>query len=81
MNLQLIKGLFTKEEALELVTSLIHVKIKFHENKLINTTDENTESISYHSTRIKELQKDLFELKSFLNQKKKTVKLDGTIIV
>ena len=79
MNLQLIKGSFSRNEALELVTALIDIKIKFHEKKLNNTSNQNTPSKLYHSKRIKELQKDLYEATTHLKQKKTSIKIDGKI--
>ncbi len=42
MNIQLIQGEFNSNDALELITQLIHVKIKYHENKInANATEED----------------------------------------
>jgi hypothetical protein len=36
MKIQLIHGKFEAQEALELVSKLIHTKIKFHESRITN---------------------------------------------
>ena len=54
MNIQLIEGQFNKKEALELITQMIHIKIKFHENKINNNSNE--EDVKYRETKIKNLQ-------------------------
>lgn len=59
MELQLIKGSFTQTEAIELISQMINVKIKFHEHKIENS--HNEEDIKMREQRIKQLQKDLSE--------------------
>ena len=65
MILSLIKGNFTNKEAIELITELIHVKIKFHENK-IKLADQE-EDIKMREKRIKQLQKELYEVKNYID--------------
>ena len=64
MNIQLIKGSFTRQDALELLTQLAEVKIKFHENKIMKGHDE--EDVKMREKRIKELQQDLDRVKALL---------------
>ena len=54
--MEFIKGHFTKQEAIEILTHVIHVKIRFHENKIHSTSNE--EDIKMREKRIKQLQKD-----------------------
>ena len=77
MVLNLIKGNFTTKEAQELITELIHVKIKFHENK-IKLADQE-EDIKMREKRIKQLQKELYEVKNYINRKKESISLFGEI--
>ena len=77
MILSLIKGNFTSKEAIELITELIHVKIKFHENK-IKLADQE-EDIKMREKRIKQLQKELYEVKNYIDRKKGNISLFGEI--
>lgn len=77
MILSLIKGNFTSKEAMELITELIHVKIKFHENK-IKLADQE-EDIKMREKRIKQLQKELYEVKNYIDRKKGNISLFGEI--
>jgi hypothetical protein len=77
MNIQLIQGDFSSKEALELITQMIHVKIKYHENKIANNNNE--EDIKHRESKIKNLQKELFEARNTIDVKTKNIKLDGII--
>jgi hypothetical protein len=79
MNIQLIEGRFNKKEALELITQMIHIKIKFHENKINNNSNE--EDVKYRETKIKNLQKELFELKYYLDNNGNSVQLEAQVVV
>ena len=57
MNIQLIKGQFDPEDAIGIITQMIHVKIKYHENKIHRNSNE--EDIKFRENKIKLLQKDL----------------------
>lgn len=64
MDIQLIQGEFSSKDALALITKMIHVKIKYHEDKISDKTSE--EDIKYRESKIKGLQKELFELRETL---------------
>lgn len=66
MNIQLIHGYFNAKEALEIITQMIHIKIKFHENKI--RLDSREEDIKLRETKIKRLQKDLYTIREFIEQ-------------
>lgn len=66
MDIQLIQGKFSAKDALDILTQMIHVKIKYHENKIQQCTNE--EDIKMRETKIKRLQKDLFEAKNHIDQ-------------
>ncbi|MBC7628927.1 MAG: hypothetical protein H7254_16730, partial [Ferruginibacter sp.] len=51
MNIQLIQGQFSANEAIEIITQMIQVKIKFQENKINNTHGE--EATKMREKRIK----------------------------
>ncbi len=78
MNIQLIEGQFTNKEALDLITQMIHIKIKFHENKINNNSNE--EDVKYRETKIKNLQKELFELKYYLDNNGNSVQLEAKVV-
>lgn len=78
MNIQLIEGQFTNKEALDLITQMIHVKIKYHENKINNNSSE--EDVKYRETKIKNLQKELFELKYYLDNNGNSVQLEANVV-
>ncbi|WP_026994844.1 hypothetical protein [Flectobacillus major] len=74
MNIQLIQGDFSSSDALELITQMVQLKIKYHENAI--TKDDTEETIKYSESKIKRLQQELFELRNSIkaNRKKVTVK-------
>lgn len=77
MNLQLLKGTYSKQESLNLLTKLIDVKIKFQEDK-INSSD-NEEDIKMRETRIKELQKNLYEARIYIEKMDSDISLHSEI--
>jgi cob(I)alamin adenosyltransferase len=64
MNMHLIQGNFNAKDALEIITQMIHVKIKFHESKI--GPDSNEEDIKIREAKIKRLQKDLHDIRNFI---------------
>ncbi len=66
MNIQLIQGEFNTKDAIHIITQIIHVKVKYHENQIGSTSSE--EDIKFRETKIKRLQKDLFEIRAFAEQ-------------
>lgn len=66
MNLQIIKGSFETSDTIELMIQLVNVKIKYHEDKIDATNNE--EDIKQRENRIKELQKELAHIKNYLAQ-------------
>ena len=68
MNLKLINGRFAQAEAMDILTQLIQVKIKYHEGKIENT--HNEEDIKMREQRIKQLQQDFYDLKQSILDKK-----------
>jgi len=79
MNIQLIHGQFNENETLDLITQMIHVKIKFHESKI--KTDSTEEDIKNRESRIRLLQKELFELKKSLTTGKKICHIESVISI
>jgi len=79
MNLQLINGSFSKQEALELITQMVHVKIKFQENKIQHSSNE--EDIKMRESKIKQLQKDLYEIKKEIDKEVEFIDIHSEIII
>ncbi len=77
MNIQLINGKFPTKEALDMITQMIHVKIRYHENKIDANTSE--EDIKSREKRIKELQKDLFDLRKQIEANEKAIDIRSEI--
>lgn len=53
MNIELINGSFTREEALELITELISTKIRFHEKKI--SLSDQLEDIQFREKKNQEV--------------------------
>lgn len=64
MKIQLIEGDFDAKDALDLITKMIHIKIKFQEDKINETSNE--EEINMRETRIKRLQNSLFDIRQHI---------------
>ena len=77
MNIQLIQGQFNAKEAIEIITQMIHVKIKYHENKI--TSNCNEEDIKNRETKIKRLQKDLYEARNIALKKNEDLNIEAVI--
>jgi hypothetical protein len=77
MNITLIDGHFTSKEALELLTHIIHVKIKFQESKIAHL--DNEEDIKMREKRVKQLQKDLYEVRKLVEEGKKNYSLHAEL--
>lgn len=77
MVIQLMQGQFNANEAIDIITQMIHVKIKYHENKISGNSNE--EDIKNRETKIKLLQKELFEARKEMLSKKDSLRIDATI--
>ncbi|MBC7536946.1 MAG: hypothetical protein H7258_14745 [Ferruginibacter sp.] len=77
MNIQLLQGQFDAKDAIDLITNMIHIKVKYHENKINNSSSE--EDIKFRETKIKRLQKELYEFRNNIDEKNGNVKLDAII--
>jgi len=77
MNVKLIQGSYTPQETAELLHQLIHVKIRFNENKIGQSSSE--EDIKMREERIKVLQHELAAVKQRLKNRIDRVELTSTI--
>ena len=78
MNIKLIQGEFKANDAIELIAQMIQVKIKYHENKINNRSNE--EDIKAFEVKIKQLQKELYDLRQNYNSNK-NLKIEAIIKV
>lgn len=77
MKIELINDDFEPKEALEILTKLIHVKIKFQEDKINESSSE--EDINMRETRIKRLQKKLFEIRQHIDSQNGQITIQSSI--
>ena len=61
MNIKLIDGQFQSQDALHIISGMIGIKIKFHEEKIQHSNNE--EDIKMRENKIKFLQNELHELR------------------
>jgi len=62
MIIQLIEGNFNSHDTLDLITQMIHIKIKYQENKI--SSSENEEDTKAREAKIKRLQKELYNFRN-----------------
>ena len=79
MNIQLIQGQFSTKDAIDIITQMVHIKIKFQENKILHSGNE--EDIKMRETRIKKLQKELFEARKFIEQNGAKINIQSEILL
>lgn len=79
MNINFINGSFSNEDAAELISQLIDVKIKFHENKINQT--QNEEDVKLREKRIIQLQNELRNLKEELKNISEKVFIKADILI
>jgi hypothetical protein len=77
MNIQLIAGQFNASDALQIITQMIQIKVKYHEDKI--TQSSNEEDIKFREAKIKRLQQELHELRSNLGDTNGKLTLDAII--
>ena len=66
MELHLIDGQFSVTDAIAILTQLTEVKIKYHENKI--KSSHNEEDIKMRERKIKNLQKELAESREHIQK-------------
>lgn len=79
IQLQLIKGRFDKAEAFDLISQMVNIKIKYHEEKI--RVAEKEEDIKMRENRIKQLQRELHEFKNRVWLNDQAVNIESGIIV
>lgn len=79
MVIPLISGQFESQEAIDLLTQIIDVKIKFHENKINN--DASEEDIKYRESKIIQLQRTRVEINSGALSGKRHLRVSATAAI
>lgn len=77
MEIKLIQGEFSSNDAMELISKMIQVKITYHENRIANNSSE--EDMKFRESKIKRLQNELFDLRNGIDKNKGNLKLDAII--
>lgn len=77
MNIQLIQGNFNAKDALEIITQMIDVKIKYHVSKISHNSNE--EDVKVREGKIKRLQKDLFDIRNYMENGGGTINIQSEI--
>ncbi len=78
MNITILQGHFSPKEAEELITKMIDIKIKYHENK-IGESEDHAEDIKMREKRIIQLQRDLYEVRRYIKQQSGKINLQAQI--
>lgn len=76
MEVQLLKGRFSAQDAEELLTQLVHVKIRYHEARIAQ--EDNEEDIKMREKRIIELQQSLYEARQRI-RRQDSLDMEGTV--
>jgi|JI8StandDraft_2_1071088.scaffolds.fasta_scaffold39685_2 hypothetical protein len=59
MELSLIQGRFRRQDAIDILTRMVHVKISFHESRIQGSSNED--DIKFRESKIKQLQRELYD--------------------
>ncbi len=79
MKINLMQGSFETKDALEMITKMIAVKIKFHEDKI--SKGDSEEDIKMRETRIRQLQKDLYDTRSYIEKLSEDITIQAEITI
>lgn len=79
MKISLLKGSFSPKEIEKIVTELIQVKIKFHEEKIQSSDEEET--MKMRENRIIKLQNDLKDVRDFIANSDSFINVDAEIVL
>jgi hypothetical protein len=79
MQFKLIDGQFSPNEALEILSQMLQVKLRFHESKI--NKDSTEEDIKYRESRMKQLQAEWALVRNKLLQQDVRSKLSAEIFV
>lgn len=77
MTVQLVTGEFSKLETLNMITQMFEMRIKFHEDKIMSS--HNEEDVKMREKKIKFLQGELKEAREYLINKDEPIAVSCTI--
>jgi hypothetical protein len=77
MEIHLIDGQFSATDAIAILTQLTEVKIKYHENKI--KSSDNEEDIKMRERKIKKLQKELADSREHIQKQTSNITINSTI--
>lgn len=77
MEIHLIDGQFSTTDAIAILTQLTEVKIKYHENKI--KSSHNEEDIKMRERKIKKLQKELADSREYIQKQTSNITINSTI--
>jgi len=77
MELHLIDGQFSATDAITIITQMAEVKIKYHENKIKGS--HNEEDIKMRERKIKTLQNELAETRTYILSQNDLIAVKGTV--
>jgi hypothetical protein len=72
-----MQGQFNAQDAVDIITQLINVKIKFHENKIESSDGE--EATKMREKRIKDLQRDLHSAREHILANGKSISIESIV--
>lgn len=81
---KLVKGIFSPEDAKEVLFKLVNSKIKFHELEKFSITERNMGDIDYSEERIHELEAAKIQIEeqiALAQKENRAIKIDGTIVL
>jgi hypothetical protein len=64
MDIQLIQGQFSGKDALDIITQMVQIKIRFQESKISHLSNE--EDIKVREKKIQALQNELHKVRNYL---------------
>ena len=79
LKMDLVKGSFSKHDALDIIAQLIDVKIRYHERMI--TSDSGEEDIKMRERRIRDLQRDLFDMRVAIENHSEPITLKAEISI
>ena len=83
-EIKLVNGIFSPEEAKEVLYKLINSKIKYHQLEKFSSTERNMGDVNFSEDRINQLEVSKSVIDSqieFAQKANKSIKIDGTIVL
>ena len=81
---KLVKGVFSPEDAKEVLFKLVNSKIKFHQLEKFSLIERNIGDVDYSEERIHQLEATKIQIEeqiALAKKQNKAIKIDGTIVL